>query len=232
MKTNAGRNPEHDQPGWPEIVVGLLAYLVLLVPLALLFALLPQDQPVLLGVVGSTVGGLAGTGAFAAAVGWRIRALRPFGFKPAAKRWLVVAAGLGIVGYGLNLVIQSAYVALFGYDDPQGILHAAARGGALPFIASFLGGAVFTPFGEEALFRGVVANALNRYGVWASVGLSSVVFGLAHGVSVILPVAIMVGVLSGILFRKTGSIWPCVMLHGVYNSMNSVASALSTTLLH
>lgn len=57
MKTNAGRNPEHDQPGLPEIVVGLLAYLVLLVPLALLSALLPQDQPVLLGDVGSTVGG-------------------------------------------------------------------------------------------------------------------------------------------------------------------------------
>ncbi|PCD01275.1 CPBP family intramembrane glutamic endopeptidase [Halopseudomonas pelagia] len=222
-------NPRLDTPGWPEVAVGLIAYVVLLVPLALAFGLLPHDQPVLLGVIGSTVGGLAGTGAFAAAVGLRIRSLRPFGFKPVATRWLIIAAGLGIAGYGLNLIIQSVYVAFFGYDDPQGILHAAARGGALPFIASLIGGAVFTPFGEEVLFRGVVANALNRYGLLAGVGLSSIIFGLAHGVSVILPVAIMVGALSAILFRQTGAIWPCIILHGVYNGANSVASALSFT---
>lgn len=226
MKNDKITNSMHDSPGWPEIVVGLVAYGVLLIPLALAFGLLPQDQPIMLGVIGSTVGGLAGTAAFAAAVGWRIRTLRPFGFKPVATRWLIIAAGLGIAGYGLNLIIQFAYVSLFGYDNPQGILHAAAQGGTLPFIASFLGGAVFTPFGEEVLFRGVVANALNRYGAWAGVGLSSIIFGLAHGVSVILPVAIMVGVLSAILFRQTGSIWPCIVLHSVYNGTNSVASAL------
>lgn len=226
MKTNSIESPSCHAPGWPEIVVGLTAYVVLLIPLALAFGLLPQDQPVLLGVIGSTVGGLAGTGAFAVAVGLRIRSLRPFGFKPVATHWLVIAAGLGIFGYGLNLIIQSAFISLFGYDDPQGILHAAAQGGALAFIASLLGGAVFTAFGEEVLFRGVVANALNRYGAWAGVGLSSVIFGLAHGVSVILPVAIMVGVLSALLFRKTGTIWPCVVLHGVYNGMNSFVSAL------
>jgi membrane protease YdiL (CAAX protease family) len=116
-------------------------------------------------------------------------------------------------------------MAWFGSHEPQSILHAAARGGPLPFILSFLGGAVFTPFGEEILFRGVIANALNRYGAFAGVVLSSVIFGLAHGVSVILPIAIMVGMLSAILFRASGSIWPCVLLHCVYNGANSVASA-------
>ncbi|MGO6695838.1 lysostaphin resistance A-like protein [Rhizobium johnstonii] len=96
----------------------------------------------------------------------------------------------------------------------------------MPFLLSFLGGAIFTPFGEEILFRGVVANALNRYGVFAGVVLSSIIFGLVHGVSVILPVAIMVGVLCGILFRATRSVWPCVILHCVYNAMNSIASAV------
>ncbi len=89
-----------------------------------------------------------------------------------------------------------------------------------------LAGAVLSPFGEEILFRGVVANALNRYGAWAGVGLSSIIFGLAHGVSMILPVAIMVGVLAAVLFRTTGSVWPCVVLHGVYNGTNGLASAL------
>jgi len=214
-------------PGWLEVLVAVATFAVLLVPFGLLLGLLPHDRPVLMGVVGSTLGGFIGVGAFAAAFSLRIRTLRPFGFVAVANWWLIIAAGVGIGGYGLNLIIQYVYTTWFGYDDPQGVLHAAARGGALPFIASLLGGAVFTPFGEEILFRGVVANALNRYGVWGGVGLSSVIFGLAHGVSVILPVAIMVGVLSAILFRQTGSVWPCVVLHGMYNGANSVASALS-----
>lgn len=113
-----------------------------------------------------------------------------------ARHWLVIAAGLAVVGYGLNLVIQFTYVTFIGNDNPRGVLHAAAQGGAMAFVPSLLGGALFTPFGEEILFRGVIANALNRFGAWAGVGLSSVIFGLVHGVSVILLVAIMVGLLS------------------------------------
>lgn len=215
-----------DEPRWAEIVVGLAAFAASLVPLALIVGAL-HDRPVLQGVIGSTAGGLAGLAGFVAAVCWRIRDRRPFGFRPVALRWLVLAVGIAFLAYGLNLIIQAAFFASIGGDDPQGILHAAARGGALPFLASLLGGAVLTPFGEEVLFRGVVANALNRHGAWAGVGLSAIIFGLAHGVSVILPVAIMVGVLAGLLFRRTGSVWPCVVLHGVYNAINSVASALS-----
>lgn len=214
------------RPGILEMLVGLAAFAVLLIGFALVYGRFPKDQLVLQGVVGSTAGGFAGVGAFAAAFGLRIRALQPFGFQPVAPKWLMFAVGLGGVGYGLNLVIQLGYSALFGNDDPQAMLHAAARGGVFSFVASLLGGALFTPFGEEILFRGVVANALNRYGAWAGVGLSAVIFGLVHGVSVILPVAIMVGLLSGALFRQIGSVWPSVLLHCVYNGANSVASAL------
>lgn len=225
---NAG---QWERPDWPEILIGLVVYAVLLVIFALLMGLLPGNDLVLLGIVGSTAGGFVGVGAFAAACALRIRTLRPFGFIPVARRWLLIAVSMGIVGYGLNLLIQFVYMSWFGSHDPQGLLHAAARGGAFPFFASLLGGAIFTPFGEEILFRGVIANALNRYGVLAGVVISSLIFGLAHGVSVILPVAIMIGVLSALLFRATGSVWPCVVLHCVYNSTNSVASALGFALM-
>lgn len=194
LEGDYGHRRSMERPGWLETLIGLVAYAALLFAFALLLGRLPQGDPVLLGVVGSTAGGFVGVGAFSAAFGLRIRALRPFGFKPVSSRWLVTAVGAGIVGYGLNLIIQFIYLTWFGRSDPQGILHAAARGGPLPFLLSFLGGAIFTPFGEEILFRGVVANALNRYGAFAGVVLSSIIFGLAHGVSVILPVAIMVGV--------------------------------------
>lgn len=204
----------------------LATFAVLLVPFGLLLGSLPQDRPIAAGVIGSTFGGFLGILAFAAACGLCIRRLAPFGVRPVARRWFGIAAAVGLGGYGLNLVIQTIYVAAFGNDDPQGVLHAAARGGVVPFVASLLGGAIFTPFGEEMLFRGVVVNALNRHGAWAGIGLSSAIFELAHGVSIILPVAIMVGLLCAILFRQTGSVWPSVVLHAVYNGANSVVSAM------
>jgi membrane protease YdiL (CAAX protease family) len=51
---------------------------------------------------------------------------------------------------------------------------------------------VLTPVGEEFLFRGVVANALLRYG----------------------PV---VGVIAAELMRRSGSVWPAVAVHVVNN---------------
>lgn len=214
-----------ERPGWAEIFIGLASYCLLLVSFGLLMGFLPTNDLVVLGIVGSTAGGFVCIGAFAAVCGFRIRTLRPFGFKSVSARWIVIAAGTGIVGYGLNLIIQFGYLSWFGSNDPQTILHAAARGGTVPFLLSFLGGAIFTPFGEEILFRGVVANALNRYGAFSGIVVSSVIFGLAHGVSVILPVAIMVGILSAGLFRATGSVWPSVVVHSVYNGANSCASA-------
>lgn len=85
---------------------------------------------------------------------------------------------------------------------------------------------MFTPFGEGILFSGVLANALNHYCAFASIVLSSIIFGLAHGLNVILAIAIMVGVLSASSFRVTRSIWPSILLHCVYNAANSVASVL------
>jgi uncharacterized protein len=213
------------RPGWPEALAGLVTFAAFLVVFALFFNLLPAD-PVTQGMVGSAAEGVAGVAGLVAAWSLRIRNLTPFGFKPVSPLWLLVAAGIAIGGYGLNCIIQEVYSAAFDYDNPQGILHAAARGGVVPFLVSLVGGAMFTPFGEETLFRGVVANALNRHGAWAGIGLSSVIFGLAHGVSVILPIAIMVGALSAILFLRTGSIWPSVVFHCVYNASNSVGSVL------
>ncbi len=78
-----------------------------------------------------------------------------------------------------------------------------------------LAGAVLTPLGEEFVFRGVIANSLNRYGAWAGILGSAVIFAAIHGPSVIFFNALMAGLLTGFLFRRTGSLWPDVLTHVV-----------------
>lgn len=217
-----------ERPGWAGIGVGLVVFLVLLAIVALTMGFLAPDAPVLQGVIGSFAGGIAGLGGFAAAYFVKRNGSFAIGLHPSPARWHLAAAVLAVAGYLLSLLIIDAHAEITETTDTsQAILHAAAQGGVLPFLLALLGGALVTPLGEELLFRSVIANALNRYGALAGVGLSAIIFGVAHGTGVIMWVAIMMGLLSGALFRKTGSVWPSVLLHMLYNGLHSTGSALS-----
>ena len=50
-----------------------------------------------------------------------------------------------------------------------------------------------------------------------AVPVSAVFFGLFHGVNVVLPGAIVLGILAALLYEKSGSIWPPVVAHAVNN---------------
>lgn len=217
-----------DRPRWAGIAVGLVGFGVALVLASLPIGLFASGTPVWQGVIGSYAGGIAGLSGFAAA--YLIRRSRPalLGLKTTSASWYMAAAVLAAGGYGLSLMIIDAHARITGnVDDSQSILHAAIQGGVAPFLLAFLGGALLTPLGEEFLFRGIIANALNRYGACAGIGLSAIIFGVAHGTGVVMWVAIMMGLFSGVLFRQTGSVWPSVCLHMVYNALHSVGSALS-----
>jgi len=43
------------------------------------------------------------------------------------------------------------------------------------------------------------------------------IFALFHGLNVVFPAALIVGLAAGEVFRRSGSIWPAVTLHAVVN---------------
>ncbi|WP_327034943.1 CPBP family intramembrane glutamic endopeptidase [Micromonospora ureilytica] len=94
----------------------------------------------------------------------------------------------------------------------------------------FLG--LLTPLGEELLFRGVVANALLRYGPVVGVVGSDLVFALYHGINSVLPGAFFIGLVTAELFRRTGSVWPSVVVHVVVNLPAPLISVLAGLGLH
>ena len=85
-------------------------------------------------------------------------------------------------------------------------------------IFNFFSLGVWGPFAEEIFFRGFILSGLTtKFGVSVALVSSSLIFSLSHiAVSVIIPVFIS-GILLGILYIKTRSIWPCLAAHGAQN---------------
>jgi membrane protease YdiL (CAAX protease family) len=95
------------------------------------------------------------------------------------------------------------------------------------FIVNAIAIAVFVPLVEEAACRGLGFRLLEGYGQRVAIAGSAVAFALAHGAVIDLPWVLVTGLGLGYLRSRSGSIYPCVLLHAVVNGVAAVASAAS-----
>jgi membrane protease YdiL (CAAX protease family) len=78
---------------------------------------------------------------------------------------------------------------------------------------------VIAPFAEEYLFRGLLFRALDReWGGWRAILGSAAFFAIYHPALSWLPVGCL-GVANALLFKRSGRLAPCVLLHMVYNAV-------------
>jgi membrane protease YdiL (CAAX protease family) len=78
----------------------------------------------------------------------------------------------------------------------------------------FLG--LLTPLGEELLFRGVIANVLLRHGSVFGVVSSALIFAFMHGINIVFPAALVMGLVGAELLCRTGLVWPAIIIHVVW----------------
>lgn len=97
---------------------------------------------------------------------------------------------------------------------------------AAAWAANLFAIAVFVPLFEESLCRGLGFWLLEPLGHPAAIALTAIAFTLAHGVVVDLPVILLTGVGLGYLRSASGSLYPCIALHAVFNGFGLVAAAL------
>lgn len=214
--------------GWIEVGIALLAALVAYgVGIGVIWAMPDASSPAA-GIVQYLVSGLAPLAAVGTVALLRTRSLRPLGWQAVRPRWIPISIGLGLLAIVLNVALALVIVLtlLDSPTDMQAGYGAAASAGVPFLILTLLAGAVLTPLGEEALFRGVLANALGRYGAWVAVLGSAAIFAVAHGINLIMPVAFVVGIITALLFRRTGSIWPGVIVHGTDNAHTVLIDAV------
>lgn len=83
---------------------------------------------------------------------------------------------------------------------------------------------IVAPVTEEVLFRGqFLRGFLGRYSPAVAIGLSAVLFSAIHLNPVQIPATLMLGILSGILFLRTRSVWPSIAAHMLNNSFPALA---------
>ncbi|MCP4447248.1 MAG: CPBP family intramembrane metalloprotease [Myxococcales bacterium] len=94
-----------------------------------------------------------------------------------------------------------------------------------PLWKSLLLFAIVPAFCEELLHRGLLMPALcKRLGAPAGLVLAALLFGLSHfNLSRLLPTAVL-GLIAGGVRLRTGSLWPCMLLHAIYNGSLLVAA--------
>jgi membrane protease YdiL (CAAX protease family) len=144
---------------------------------------------------------------------------RRYGFDASLPPWLLAGAGggvlLGLVAHGYLALL--AHLPTTSEAIHQSQQHLASNPNLRLSYAVMA--VLFAPFAEEYLFRGLLYRALDReWGGWHAVVGSAAFFAIYHQPLSWLPV-LLVGSANAILFKKTGRLAPCVILHMVYNAV-------------
>lgn len=97
-------------------------------------------------------------------------------------------------------------------------------------------------FLEEIIFRGLLFKAMAKDGFKSAVIVSSITFGIGHIINLfngsgaeLLPnllqviYAVAAGFMFVMIFLKSGSLIPCIVIHGVFNALGVFADETSLT---
>ncbi len=129
-----------------------------------------------------------------------------------------VVAGLGtLAGYPPPAIAHEALQRMVDFEEPAAL------------VLRLVSALVLAPVLEEVVFRGVIQRSIQDllghrvWRVWGSIVLTSVLFGVIHIGAVSwygLPGLVVLGVIFGWLYARTGRLWVAVVAHVFFNALN------------
>jgi len=130
---------------------------------------------------------------------------------------------------GIALVVVYVFEVVYSHlthpGNEQGLTpehweprHAAA------YVANAAAICLWVPFVEELTYRGLGYTLLKRFGRWPAIVAVGVLFGLAHGLIIELPVIVAFGCVLAWIRAQTKSVVPGMVLHGAFNLIALVAA--------
>ena len=141
---------------------------------------------------------------------------------PVLSYFAIILAGLAIITpmtYVNSLLFPVSYgdMEIFGFDFSKPYM----------LVLTFIASAIVPAFAEELLFRGLLVSNLRPYGKSVAVIVSAVAFGLMHQNPLQLLYATAAGIVFGVVYVETESIWCCIALHFANNFISVIQAYCS-----
>jgi uncharacterized protein len=140
--------------------------------------------------------------------------------------WILWGVGGYLVATPIVIVVSLLNEQIWkGQGGSNPILQIVLEGkDSIALLLFFLTAAVAAPLFEEFLFRGFLLPSLTRYmPVWGSIGLSGLLFGVAHlSFSEIIPLTTL-GIILGVVYTRTRNLLAPMLLHSLWNSTTLIS---------
>jgi membrane protease YdiL (CAAX protease family) len=159
---------------------------------------------------------------YCAHIGGRVVRAWQFGLRPPGVGWR--SAGAMIVGLLVAfLVLSVVWSAVFNPGKEKLLEQLGANEATSLLLLSAGLTCVIAPICEEFLFRGYIFTALRSWrGTWPAAVITGLVFGGVHaGSAPALDLVPLAGLGFGLclLYRYSGSLYPCIAVHSLNNSI-------------
>lgn len=152
---------------------------------------------------------------------WRRVSWAEMGLRPAPQQWYPRAVVIGFAAVPLTMLVNTVQQSLLGQtpDNPQIDLIAPGAFSWGGFAAMLLAVGLVVPFAEELAFRGLFQGWLRaRWRFLATAATVSACFSLLHGIAMLIPAIFVLGLVLSLLRERSGSVWPAVVSHGIFNA--------------
>ena len=217
---------------WKDLIIILLGIGGILLFGIILYAglviLSGADPEALMQPTAAQSIGLAALEAVALILGVYIFGLRRRGYswdavglRSTSKKWLLASAFATLIAMPLtSITILIVYFAFsIPLDNPQLDFLLPEKLSGIDIILMLFMAGFAAPFGEELLFRGVLYTMFKeRWGIWPSVLISSLIFGLIHGNLAVGLTGFLLGILTAVVFEFSHSLWTSILVHAINNS--------------
>ena len=135
--------------------------------------------------------------------------------RPRSIRSAIKYLAIGLVAI---YVFEEVYAAITHPGNEQGLTPSHWEPAHAPaYIVNAIVICTFVPFVEETTYRGLGFSLVERFGRWPAILIVGVMFGLAHGLIISLPVIVAFGCVLAWIRDRTDSAIPGMFLHGMFN---------------
>ncbi|WP_186759837.1 type II CAAX endopeptidase family protein [Planococcus sp. CPCC 101016] len=155
---------------------------------------------------------------------WKAVGVRSFPFR----KWKLIAVWtIILIMVSIVLVIFMSFVGIGTENSKTESLQSQMT--LLNFGIGFVSAAIISPIYEEIFYRGFLYRFFSsRYGVFSGMLISSLIFTAVHIPTFnTLPVNFVSGLIFSWVYYKTGSVIPSILIHGIFNGIAVILTALA-----